>query len=102
MEERFVQATPQRLIGDKAYDSDPLDHTLAEQFDTEMSAPHRKNCRGENRAQDGQPLRRYKRRWKIERLSDSFIWHVCSSSCGIYEIASIAFILEAYSPRIAF
>lgn len=60
---------PQRLIGDKAYDSDPLDKELAEQ-DIEMIAPHKSN-RKKATAQDGRPLRRYKRRWKIERL---FAW----------------------------
>lgn len=32
-----------------------------------MIAPHRRN-RTRLKTQDGQPLRRYKRRWKIERL----------------------------------
>jgi transposase len=33
----------------------------------EMIAPHRSN-RVRPKTQDGRPLRRYKRRWKIERL----------------------------------
>ena len=57
---------PQRLIGDKAYDSDPLDEVLAE-LGIEMISPHRKNRRPENRTQDGRALRRYKRRWHVER-----------------------------------
>lgn len=60
---------PERLIGDKAYDSDPLDAELAEQG-VELIAPHRSN-RKKPRTQDGRKLRRYKRRWKIERL---FAW----------------------------
>jgi transposase len=60
---------PKRLIGDKAYDSDPLDETLKEQG-IEMIAPHRNN-RKKRKSQDGRKLRRYKRRWKIERL---FAW----------------------------
>jgi len=63
---RHVSGKPVKLIGDKAYDSDPLDAELAEQG-TEMIAPHRKN-RKKPRTQDGRKLRRYKRRWKIERL----------------------------------
>jgi transposase len=59
-------AQPQRLIGDKAYDVDALDQTLAE-LGIEMIAPHRKNRRPENVTQDGRPLRRYRRRWKVER-----------------------------------
>ena len=60
---------PARLIGDKAYDSDPLDEELAEQG-IELIAPHRAN-RKKPRTQDGRKLRRYKRRWKVERL---FAW----------------------------
>jgi transposase len=60
---------PERLIGDKAYDSDPLDETLREEG-IEMIAPHRKN-RKKRKTQDGRKLRRYKRRWKVERL---FAW----------------------------
>jgi transposase len=35
-----------------------------------MIAPHRRN-RTRPKTQDGRPLRRYKRRWKVERL---FAW----------------------------
>uniref|UniRef100_UPI0012F72101 transposase n=1 Tax=Deinococcus apachensis TaxID=309886 RepID=UPI0012F72101 len=55
---------PRRLIGDKAYDSDPLDAELAA-LGVEMIAPNRKNRK--QKTQDGRPLRRYKRRWKVER-----------------------------------
>jgi transposase len=65
----FLKEKPRRLIGDKAYDSDPLDETLLEEG-VEMIAPHRKN-RKKKKTQDGRKLRRYKRRWKIERL---FAW----------------------------
>lgn len=60
---------PERLIGDRAYDSDPLDEALEERG-IEMIAPHRRN-RKKRKTQDGRKLRRYKRRWKIERL---FAW----------------------------
>ena len=62
----FAPALPERLIGDLAYDSDPLDARLAEQG-IEMIAPHRENRR-RPATQDGRPLRRYRRRWRIERL----------------------------------
>jgi transposase len=65
----FLKEKPERLIGDKAYDSDPLDESLLEQG-IEMIAPHRKN-RKKKKTQDGRTLRRYRRRWKIERL---FAW----------------------------
>ena len=64
-----VAARPERLIGDKAYDSDPLAERLADQR-IELIAPHRAN-RQTPKTQDGRPLRRYKRRWKVERL---FAW----------------------------
>jgi transposase len=57
---------PARIIGDKAYDSDLLDDDLAQEG-IEMIAPHRTNRRPENVTQDGRPLRRYKRRWTVER-----------------------------------
>ena len=62
----FTAALPQRLIGDKAYDSDPLDQELAA-WGIELIAPHRANRR-KPKTQDGRPLRRYHRRWKMERL----------------------------------
>ena len=67
--EVFTAEEPERVIGDKAYDSDPLDQELREQG-VELIAPHKAN-RKKARTQDGRPLRRYKRRWKIERL---FAW----------------------------
>lgn len=60
---------PQRLIGDRAYDSDPLDQRLAAQG-IALIAPHRAN-RSKPKTQDDRVLRRYRRRWKIERL---FAW----------------------------
>ena len=69
LEERFVADVPERLIGDKAYDSDRLDERLLQDFGTELIAPNKVNRRVPT--QDGRPLRRYKRRWKIERL---FAW----------------------------
>ena len=65
----FVPELPERLIGDRAYDSDPLDERLAVQG-IELIAPHRRNRR-RPRTQDGRKLRRYQRRWKVERL---FAW----------------------------
>ena len=67
---RFIPSSPQRLIGDKAYEFDALDRQLESQFGMEMIAPHRSNRKAPQN-QDGRPLRRHKRRWKIERL---FAW----------------------------
>ncbi len=63
--QRHIAALPQRLIGDKAYDSDLLDEGLRQHHDIEMIAPNR---RKRKRTQDGRLLRRYLRRRKIERL----------------------------------
>jgi transposase len=66
----FINEVPARVIGDKAYDSDGLDETLREDWGIEMIAPHRRG-RKRVKTQDGRPMRRYRRRWKIERL---FAW----------------------------
>jgi transposase len=55
-----------RLIADKAYDSDRLRLTMEERG-IDLIVPHRKN-RKRPKIQDGRKLRRYRRRWKIERL----------------------------------
>ena len=64
-----MDTLPARLIGDKAYDSDGLDEKLWRERNVELIAPHKANRL--KATQDGRPLRRYKRRWKIERL---FAW----------------------------
>jgi transposase len=70
LEQRFTKKVPPLLIGDKAYDSDPLDEKLKKKYRVELVAPHKEN-RSKPRTQDGRRLRRYKRRWKVERL---FAW----------------------------
>jgi len=56
------------VIGDRAYDSNQLDAELAE-LGVDMIAPHHPKRR--LKTQDGRKLRRYRRRWKVERL---FAW----------------------------
>ena len=65
----FLDELPARLIGDKAYDSDPLDRQMEEEYGIEMIAPHRRDR--VHPTQDGRPLRRYRRRWTVERF---FAW----------------------------
>jgi hypothetical protein len=65
----FTTERPERLIGEKADDSDPLDVALAA-VGIELIAPHRAN-RKRPKPQDGRPLRRDTRRWTVERL---FAW----------------------------
>ncbi len=63
-----IPDAPQNLVGDNAYDSDKLDSELR-RYGIELIAPHRMNRK--NTTQDLRRLRRYRRRWKIERL---FAW----------------------------
>jgi transposase len=56
---------PPRLIYDRAADSDPLRERLRRRG-IELICPHREN-RTKPKLQDGRSLRRYRRRWKIER-----------------------------------
>jgi transposase len=58
------------LIGDKAYDSDPLDTQLQRAYALDLIAPHKDN-RVRPATQDGRALRRYQRRWVVERF---FAW----------------------------
>jgi transposase len=70
LDARFLPELPQRLIGDRGYDSDPLDALLQHRYGIEMIAAHR---RGRSRppTQDGRALRQRRRRWKVERF---FAW----------------------------
>jgi transposase len=65
----MIEAKPENLVGDRAYDSDPLDHALR-QDGIEMIAPHRSN-RTKPPTQDRRRLRRFLRRWLVERF---FAW----------------------------
>jgi transposase len=67
LDQRCTAAVPARLIGDQAYDSDALDARLATERGIQLIAPPRTNRRRPP-TQDGRPLRRYRRRWRVERL----------------------------------
>ena len=100
---RFVLEAPQRLIGDKAYDSDPLDEQLRS-AGIELIAPHKAN-RVKPATQDGRKLRRYRRRWKIERLN---AWlqnyrrvlvrheHIAENYPGFLHLACIILLLNVF------
>src|SRR5262249_14399345 len=62
----MIEAKPENLIGDRAYDSDPLDEELRRDG-IEMIAPHRAN-RSKPPTQDRRRLTRYMRRWLVESL----------------------------------
>ena len=97
---RFLKKLPERLIGDMAYDSNPLDAELRE-LGVEMIAPHNPTRR--TKTQDGRALRRYRRRWHVERL---FAWmmrfrrlvtryeHKETNFLGFVKLACIAILLR--------
>jgi len=63
------QQRPLRVIADRAYDSDPLRGRLLRRGIL-LIVPHRKNRRLPT-LNDGRTLRRYRKRWKVER---TFAW----------------------------
>ena len=69
IDETHTVGRVRRLIGDRAYDSDTLDTALLSEG-IELIAPHKRN-RKKIKTQDGRKLRRYRNRWKVERL---FAW----------------------------
>ena len=75
----MIEAKPENLIGDRAYDSDPLDEKLRNDG-IEMIAPNRSNRR-KPATQDRRRLSRYMRRWLVERFFAWIQWgNVASSS----------------------
>ena len=69
LQARFLKQLPTRLIGDRGYDSDPLDQHLWRRYRIQMIAANR--AYRHRHTQDRRCLPRLKRRWKIERL---FAW----------------------------
>jgi transposase len=103
LDARFLADLPERLIGDKAYDSDPLDAHILRTYGIELIAPQRAGRR--HLTQDGRPLRRVRRRWKIERL---FAWfhnyrrlvtrweRHAANFLGMFHLASAVILLRAF------
>lgn len=60
---------PQRVVADRAYDSGKLRLSLARR-NIELVCPHRGNRKSPS-MQDGRALKRYRKRWKVER---TFAW----------------------------
>jgi transposase len=96
----MIEAKPEHLIGDKAYDSDKLDKDLAEQ-DVQMIAPHRESRK--LKTQDGRALRRYARRWLVERYFAWLQWkrrilvrweYYASNFLGFVQLASATMLLK--------
>jgi transposase len=67
----FVDELPPKLIGDRAWDSGKHERALAAERNIELIAPPKRGRHAGARKQDRRTLRRYKRRWIVERL---FAW----------------------------
>jgi len=103
LDNRFVRPNPRRVVADKAYDSDKLDERFRKRR-VLLIAPHR-NGRVKPKTQDGRELRRYRRRWKIERL---FAWlqnfrrvntrweYKAANFAGFVKLASIMILMRNY------
>jgi len=96
----MIEAKPENLIGDKAYDSDALDESLKKQG-VEMIAPHRSNRK--RKTQDQRRLRRYERRWLVERYFAWLQWkrrllvrweYYAVNFLGFVQLASITMLLK--------
>jgi transposase len=99
----MIEAKPENLIGDRAYDSDQLDEELKADG-IEMIAPHRGN-RKKRKTQDGRRLRRYERRWLVERFFAWIQWqrrllvrweYYAANFLGFIQLACIVILLKQF------
>lgn len=97
-----LEAKPEHLIGDRAYDSDQLEATL-KQDGVNRIAPHRSNRT--LTTQDGQSLRRDQRRWLVERFFAWLQWkqrllvrweYGAANLLGFVQLASITMLLKQF------
>jgi transposase len=98
----MLEAKPDYLIGDRAYDSDPLDEELSQEG-VEMIAPHSSNRK--LKTQDGRKLRRYARHWLVERYFAWMQWkrrllvrweYYAANFLGFVQLASITILLKQF------
>ena len=98
----MLEAKPEHLIGDRAYDSDGLDDDLR-QDGVNMIAPHRSTRK--LKTQDGRSLRRYQRRWLVERFFAWLQWkrrllvrweYYAANFLGFVQLASITMLLKRF------
>lgn len=99
----MIEAKPENLIGDNAYDRDELDDKLRAQG-VEMIAPHKRN-RVKPKTQDGRRLRRYERRWIVERFFAWIQWqrrllvrweYYAKNFLGFVQLATIFILLRQF------
>lgn len=98
----LLEAKPEHLIGDRAYDSDGLDDDL-KQDGVNMIAPHRSTRK--LKTQDGRHLRRYQRRWLVERFCAWLQWkrrlrirgaYYATNFLGFVQLASSTMLLRQF------
>ena len=98
----MLEARPEHLIGDRAYDSDGLDDDL-KQDGINMIAPHRSTRK--LKTQDGRHLRRYERRWLVERFLAWLQWkrrllirreYDTANFLGFVQLACITMLLKQF------
>ena len=99
----MLEAKPEHWIGDTAYHSDRPDQQLREQG-IEMIAPHRSNRR-KRKTHDGRTLRRYARRWIVERTFAWMQWkrrllvrweRYPANFLGFVQLASLTILLKGF------
>jgi transposase len=102
----MLEARPENLIGDRAYDSDGLDDDL-KQDGINMIAPHRSTRK--LKTQDGRHLRRYERRWLVERFLAWLQWkrrllirwkYDTANFLGFVQLACITMLLKQLAHRV--
>ncbi|MCS6287613.1 MAG: transposase [Nitrospira sp.] len=98
----MLEAKPEHLIGDRAYDSDGLDADLHHDG-VNLIAPHRSTRK--LKTQDGRHLRRYQRRWLVERFFAWLQWkrrllirweYYAANFLGFVQLACITMLLKRF------
>ena len=98
----MLEAKPEHLIGDRAYDSDGLDENL-KQDGVHLIAPHRSTRK--LKTQDGRHLRRSQRRWLVERFFAWLPWkrrllirweYYATNFLGFVQLAPITMLLKQF------
>ena len=80
LDSALVDELPAKMIGDMAWDSGKHQRSLARERNIELIAHQKRGAHRGKRRQDGRALRRYKRRWKVERLFAWLkqFWRICT------------------------
>jgi len=98
----MLEAKPEHLIGDRAYDRDGLDDDL-KQDGVNLIAPHRSTRT--LKTQHGRRLRRYQRRWLVERFFAWLQWkrrllirweYYAANFLGFVQLASITMLWKQF------